>query len=218
MTKQFKLLTLGLLLTISAKGQDLKKVTVDDKFYGTKEVFYVLKDNQEIRHGKYKRTSGKLKTIGQYDNNKRTGIWKSFGDNGELIQTIDFLNNSITPNKISDDSKYWIKKENAFVEVKPDQAPTFIGGYQSLYRLVMVTLRYPADARRFGTQGIVLISVIITKDGRIVDEAVEKGLGHGLDEEALRVIQQIPDEWIPGILNGETTDIKITIPITFRLG
>ncbi|HRJ31695.1 MAG TPA: energy transducer TonB [Cyclobacteriaceae bacterium] len=82
----------------------------------------------------------------------------------------------------------------------------------------MVTLRYPADARRFGTQGKVLISVIITKDGRITDETVEKGLGHGLDEEALRVIQQIPDEWIPGTVNGETTDIKMIIPVTFRLG
>lgn len=218
MTKQFKLMTLGLLLTISAVGQDLKKLTVDGKFYGTKEVFYVLKDDQEIRHGEYKRTSGKFKTIGQYANNKRTGIWKSFDYNGELIQTIDFSTNSITPNKISDNSKLWIKKDNAFVEVRPDQAPAFIGDYAMLYRLVGVTLRYPAEARRLGTQGTVLVSVIITKDGRITDETVEKGIGHGLDEEALRVIQQIPDEWIPGVVNGEATDIKIILPVIFKLG
>lgn len=218
MTKQFKLLTLGLLLTISVVGQDLKKLTVDDKFYGTKEVFYVLKDNQEIRHGEYKRTSGKLKIIGQYANNKRTGIWKSFDYNGELIQTINFSTNSITPNKISDDSKHWIKKDNAFVEVKPDQAPAFIGGYPMLYRLVGITIRYPSEARRLGTQGTVLISVVITKDGQITDETVEKGVGHGLDEEALRVIKLIPDEWTPGVVNGETTDIKIILPVTFRLG
>jgi TonB family protein len=220
MTKQFKLLTLGLLLTISVKGQDLKKLTVGDKFYGTKEVFYVLKDNQEIRHGEYKRTSGKLKTIGQYDNNKRTGIWKSFGDNGELIQTIDFSNNKISPNNIniSTDSKFWVKKDDSFSEVKPDQAPAFIGGYSALFRFIGTTLRYPADARRFGIQGKVFISVIITKDGRIIDETIEKGIGYGADEEALRVMQQIPDEWIPGMVNGEPTDIKIIIPITFRLG
>lgn len=218
MTKQFKLLTLGLLLTISVNGQDLKKVTIDYRFYRTKEIFYVLKDNQEIRHGAYKRTSGKLKTIGQYDNNKRIGVWKSFGDNGELIQTIDFSNNSIAPNNLSADSKYWIKRGDSFSEVKPDQAPAFIGGYSTLYRFIASTLRYPADARRFGIQGEVLISVIITKDGKIIDETIENGIGYGADEEALRVIQNIPDEWLPGLVNGEPTDIKIVIPITFKLG
>jgi periplasmic protein TonB len=218
MNQKFQLFSFGLLLVISASGQDLKKTTVDDKFFRTKEVFYVLKDNQQIRQGEYKRTSGKLKTIGQFDNNKRIGIWKSFGENDELVQTIDFANNSITPNKISDDSKYWIRSEDDFKEIRPEQAPAFIGSYTVLYRFFGTTLRYPAEARRFGVEGKVFISVVITKDGRIIDEKVEKGLGYGLDEEALRVIQEIPDEWAPGIVNGEPTDMKILIPIFFRLG
>jgi protein TonB len=218
MKRKIQLISFGLLVLVSASGQDLKKTTVDDKFFRTKEVFYVLKDNQQIRQGEYKRTSGKYKTIGQFDNNKRIGIWKSFGENDELVQTIDFANNSIIPNKISDDSKYWIKSEDDFKEIRPDQAPDFIGSYAVLYRFFGTTLRYPAEARRFGVEGKVFISVVITKDGRIIDEKVEKGLGYGLDEEALRVIQEIPDEWVPGIVNGHPTDMKILIPIIFRLG
>lgn len=218
MVHKIKLLSLGLLLIISAKGQDVKKVTVDDKLYGNKEIFYVLKANQEIRHGEYKRTLGKLKTVGQYTNNKRTGIWQSYGNSGELIQTIDFATNTVTPNKMPDNSKYWAKEGDIFNEVKPDQAPQFIGGYSALYYFIARTLRYPSDARRYNVQGQVIISVLITKDGQIINETVESNLGYGLDEEALRVIQQIPDEWVSGKVNNQSSDMKILIPIQFRLG
>lgn len=222
MTKNLAII-IGLLCFLTAKGQDTKKITIDDKFFRTKEAFYVLKDNPEIRHGEYKRTSGKLKTIGQYENNKRIGIWESFGENGRLIQTIDFSNNTVTTKTINvifdlESLKCWVKQNDVFVEVKPEQAPAFIGGYNTLYNFIGSTLRYPADARRNGTQGKVIISVVITKDGEIIDETVEKGLGHGLDEEALRVIKLIPDEWVAGKVNGQQADIKILIPITFRLG
>lgn len=218
MMKKTILLTLGILIAISGNGQDLQKQIIDDKFYKTTETFFVLKSNQQIRHGEYKRTSGKLKTIGQYEDNRRTGVWKSFGYRGELIQTIDFSNHSVTPNDTPSDSKFWIYEDNSFSEVKPDQAPAFIGGYSALYQFISFSLRYPADARRYGIQGKVLISVIITKEGRMTSETIESGIGHGANEEALRVMKLIPDEWIPGLVNGEPKDIKMIIPITFKLG
>jgi periplasmic protein TonB len=69
-----------------------------------------------------------------------------------------------------------------------------------------------------GTEGKVLISATITQDGKIIDEEILDGPGNGLREEALRVIQMIPDEWIPGKVNGKTADIRVVIPVTFKLG
>jgi len=217
MIRKIKLLSLGLLLVIPSWGQDVKKITIEDQVYRTKETFYVLKDNQEIRHGEYKKTTGKLKTTGTYDNNKRSGVWQSYDENGKLVQTIDFATNTITPKIVSDNSKYWKKDGDTFTEIRPDQAPAFIGGYSAFYRLIAMTLRYPADARRFNIQGDIIISIVITKDGKMVDETIENKLGYGLEEEALRLIQQIPDEWVPGTVNGECVDIKILIPIRFKL-
>ena len=56
-------------------------------------------------------------------------------------------------------------------------------------------MRYPSDARRNGIQGKVYVSAVITKTGEMIDEKVEEGLGYGMDEEALRIIKMIPDEY-----------------------
>jgi len=51
----------------------------------------------------------------------------------------------------------------------------------------------------------------------MVDERVEVGLGFGLDEEALRVVQLLPDEWIPLRINGRAVNSRIFIEVRFRL-
>jgi len=51
----------------------------------------------------------------------------------------------------------------------------------------------------------------------MIDEKVEQGPGYGTNEEALRVIQMIEDDWIPAKVNGEAVEIRILIPVTFKL-
>ena len=38
----------------------------------------------------------------------------------------------------------------------------------------------------------------------------------GCDEEALRVLQESP-EWIPGNTNGQAVNVRLVIPINFKL-
>jgi len=72
--------------------------------------------------------------------------------------------------------------------------------------------------RRNGIQGKIYISATITKEGQMIPEKVEEEPGYGRNEEAVTVFQQIPDDWIPAKLNGETVEISIVIPVTFKLG
>jgi len=199
-------------------GQDTKKKTVKNDYPPCKETFYVLKSDQEIKQGEYKKTYGGLSVNGQFENNKKTGVWEYYDRSGQLEQKIDFSTNKVISSKpmtwIKD---YFIKDGDTYKEVTPEETPVFLGGQSGLTYYIW-DIKYPADARRRGTEGKVLISATITQDGKIIDEEILDGPGNGLREEALRVIQMIPDEWISGKVNGKTVDIKIVIPVTFKLG
>ena len=70
------LISLMISVAICCNGQKLVKKKENDR-YG-KNIYYVLKDNPEIKHGEYyqKSWSGNTKLIeGQYDNGKRVGLW-----------------------------------------------------------------------------------------------------------------------------------------------
>jgi TonB family protein len=52
-------------------------------------------------------------------------------------------------------------------------------------------VQYTSEARQLKVQGDVVLRVTFTAAGQVVLEGVVRGLGHGLDEEARRVAQQI---------------------------
>jgi protein TonB len=57
----------------------------------------------------------------------------------------------------------------------------------------------------------------VGKDGITYGHKVVKGIGHGCDEEALRVVQEIPDNWLPGILNGEAVSVQFIMPVQYKI-
>jgi TonB family protein len=74
---------------------------------------------------------------------------------------------------------------------------------------------YTSEARQLKVQGDVVLRVTFTSSGRVVVQNVVHGLGHGLDEEARRVAQQI--HFRPATRNGQPIDLTTTIVITFQL-
>jgi len=99
------------------------------------------------------------------------------------------------------------------LEVQPD----FPGGMDKFYKYLSKAIRYPAMAQENGIQGKVFLSFIIEKNGSLTDIKVEKKLGYGTDEEAVRVLNGSP-KWMPGIQNGKAVRVKYNIPINFALG
>jgi TonB family protein len=75
---------------------------------------------------------------------------------------------------------------------------------------------YTEEARAKKIEGLILLQVFVRKDGSVGDVKVLKGLGCGLDENAIRTITK---EWRfePGTLNGQPVDVKATIEVSFRL-
>jgi len=75
---------------------------------------------------------------------------------------------------------------------------------------------YTDDAIRAKVEGIVLLQAIITRTGVVTDVSVIRGLGYGLDAQAIRCLTT---EWKfrPGVMKGQPVDVLATIEITFFL-
>ncbi len=76
-------------------------------------------------------------------------------------------------------------------------------------------VQYTSEARQLRVQGDVILRVTFTASGQVAVLSVVHGLGHGLDEEARRVAQQI--RFRPAKRNGQAVDLTTNITITFQL-
>jgi TonB family protein len=76
-------------------------------------------------------------------------------------------------------------------------------------------VQYTPEARQLRVQGDVILRVTFTASGQVVIKGVVHGLGHGLDEEARRVAEQI--RFRPATRNGQAVDLTTNITITFQL-
>lgn len=97
-----------------------------------------------------------------------------------------------------------------------DVMPEFPGGNDSLIAYLSTSITYPAPAKSEGIEGKVFVNFIINKDGSIGEVKAMKGPGHGCNEEAVRVISQMPD-WTPGLKDGKEVKVSFNIPISFNL-
>jgi len=98
------------------------------------------------------------------------------------------------------------------LEVMPEPA----GGAAAWNGFLQKNLRFPVMAQEQGVSGRVIMSFVIEKDGHLSNIAVERGVGFGLDEEALRVLK-LARPWKPGMQNGQPVRVKYVIPIKFQL-
>jgi TonB family protein len=76
-------------------------------------------------------------------------------------------------------------------------------------------VQYTSEARQLRVQGDVVLRVTFTASGQVIIQGVVHGLGHGLDEEARRVAQQI--RFRPATRDGRAVDLTTNITITFQL-
>jgi TonB family protein len=76
-------------------------------------------------------------------------------------------------------------------------------------------VEYTPEARQLRIQGEVVLRVTFTANGQVQVQSVVHGLGHGLDEQARRVAEQI--RFRPATRNGQAVDTTTNITITFQL-
>jgi periplasmic protein TonB len=241
-----RLLIILTLIPIVAFSQATKKVTEEHDKPWSREVFYVLKSDKKTKHGNYQKFAyknairingyynnglkdsiwteyywgAKIKSIGKYYEDKKIGTWEYYDNKGELIQKYDY-----TENKLIFDREYKTQKDREFrvingtdtIKTKLDQPPIYIGGNVMLLDLIFRNAKYPSEARENMVTGTIYITFTIDMNGITSSHRITKGIGSGCDEEALRVVKLIPDNWIPGQLNGKPVTTEYICPVIFEL-
>jgi protein TonB len=98
-----------------------------------------------------------------------------------------------------------------------EDSPEFPGGMEAWNEFLMNNLKYPEQARKMGIEGTVYLVFEVRKDGSVKNVELLKGIGAGCDEEAKRVIMKSPN-WTPGKQRGHTVNVRMRVPIKFKLG
>ncbi len=93
--------------------------------------------------------------------------------------------------------------------------PEFPGGKEAFKAYIKANLRYPEQARAKGTEGVVHLVAEIKDTGNVGSVEVEKGIGDGCDEEAVRLIKNVQ---YGGVKNrGMRVKTKRKFRIEFKL-
>jgi len=105
-------------------------------------------------------------------------------------------------------------KDEVYITVEVEPEP--YGGAEAWAKFLQKNIHYPPQASENNVHGKVFLSFIVETDGHLSNVKVERGVGYGLDEEALRVLKLAP-AWKPGIQNGHKVRVMYNIPINFVL-
>ena len=108
--------------------------------------------------------------------------------------------------------KYRDEKGNMHYE----QAPQFPGGEEAMKKYISDHLVYPKRAYKKGIQGKVYVQFVIDRDGSVTNVEVVKGVHRLLNQEAIRLIANMP-KWVPGWADGHEVRVRFTLPLTFKL-
>ena len=105
-------------------------------------------------------------------------------------------------------------QDQVFVVV--EQMPEFPGGELALREFIAKEVKYPDDAIKAKTQGKVFITFVVSKEGKVIDPKIARGVSPSIDAEALRVVKSLPI-WKPGQQKGVNVAVSYTVPINFAL-
>ena len=114
---------------------------------------------------------------------------------------------------------YCIPEADGYVylrDMTKDEWPMFAGGQQALQEYFSENMKYPAKCMDNGIQGVVMCSFIVEADGSIYDIRIMKGVDPLIDNEAKRLIENMP-LWTPGIRNGRPSAFLFNMPVRFKL-
>jgi TonB family protein len=87
---------------------------------------------------------------------------------------------------------------------------------QKIKQFINRNVEFPEMAKQMGVAGKVWVSFIINNDGNVSDVKIERSVDKLLDDEALRVIRELP-KILPAKADGLPVRLRYSVPINFQL-
>ena len=144
----------------------------------------------------------------------KSGTWKTYSHySGKKETEHYYLNNQAIS------TKFWVNEFTSYGDsLKPGETPPiFKGGNYAMLKFLAENTNYPEEAKENNIQGKVIIRVLISSQGEMVNPIVVNIVDINLARESIRVIKLLKGKWIPGTTGSVNSDAFITIPINFTL-
>ena len=158
---------------------------------------------------------------GLLDKRTKVGVWEYYGITASkemvMVQRYDHSAKQLLFYRPSGDLTFNTElAPGQWKRRMVDRPPLFIGGDAALAAFT-TQLQYPQQAQDRNVQGRVTIGFTVDTQGKAANHRVLRGIGAGCDQEALRVVKTIPDEWVPAQVGGQDIVAEYEMTLTFRL-
>jgi len=127
---------------------------------------------------------------------------------------------SSTTSQISDSDQCLVEVNGDFIDVVLEQDPEYLnGGVDGFNKAFFQTIRYPAEARENGIEGLCIISYEITTEGKVENIGIVQDPGGGIGNHTSLVIEEITEgiSFRPAVFNGNSVRVRKGLEIRFRL-
>ncbi len=104
---------------------------------------------------------------------------------------------------------------SATIYKNPEQIPMYQKGNYALQDFIKENLEYPRQAQLSNIQGTVVVRFVVEPTGLVTNVGLEKSIGGGCDQEAIRVLQLI--KWYPGKNGDKFVRAQMIYPFYFIL-
>lgn len=95
------------------------------------------------------------------------------------------------------------------------ETPQYPGGKPAMDKFLQQNLKYPQEALEKKIEGEVKAEYFVDGLGRIVEVNILIGIGHGCDEEVIRLIKSLVFE--KAVQRGLKTKTRMTLNVNFKL-
>ncbi|NLL28501.1 MAG: energy transducer TonB [Bacteroidales bacterium] len=150
----------------------------------------------------------------------QTTILEIVDDNVEVQNELDISAEDDQSKEVAEFIAPVVVEEVQVVEAEiftiVEEQPEFPGGEAALMEYLGKNISYPQLARESNIQGTVYVKFVVEPNGSISNVSILRGIGGGCDEEAIRVVKNMPS-WKAGKQRGKAVRVQFNLPIRFIL-
>lgn len=138
-------------------------------------------------------------------------------DNTAATTPVKKRSGKVSGSMAADDPALKMEKDKMGIYNRTEIPPAYNGGQSSLEDYITTNIQYPEDAIDNNVEGVVNVQFAVDEKGNVSNvSTVGNKLGYGLEEEAIKVVSNMP-KWAPGKIKGKNVKTWRTLPINYRL-
>lgn len=97
-----------------------------------------------------------------------------------------------------------------------DDAEDYDCADMKMLQFIFSNMKHPDEAKAAGVSGTVVVKFTVAADGSLNSPSIVEGLGHGCDEEVVRIVSLMP-KWLPATDDGgAAVDMEWEIDVKFK--